>query len=525
MCGENFNTLKKGPNGCWTDCNSTTTIHSDSKQNPAIDPIDPPLEFQDSRPPTPAENKYYEKYALQFVNTLIEEALIITSKSTWSIECSELCHPSIKQTKNQTLYSRHGPRLCWTPELLSYNNNSPCPSRSSLSSSRLSSSHNSLSVIGANKVDDSSFITSAMSHDILNEISDLYNVPFDSDIYALPVDMVHPANRLRQIRPQPRYHRKRRRHNNLELCRGIASSSTGATIPTTTTNSTSECVEQSSKRHSVPGPSSTGRIDCNSTEPIHMTLHEVRQYLHNLYSGTTSDETKNRTIEHNNNNINSNKKPKKNTFSINIKNKKTKETCESKLETNNNNHHTNNNNNHSSNKKSFSSHLKQTLCNLFRIRKVCSSNDVMVEDVETKAPFLTRALPPLPQNELLDTSSALSRVHSLEEPVLIENDEIPNQLQPTEQEQLQQTEEEPSSMDFASSIEKVKDYGWYWGPISSEAAERILSNEPDGSFIVRDSSDDHYIFSLTFKLNSCIRHVRIEHDQGKHNTFVFFNTD
>lgn len=58
-------------------------------------------------------------------------------------------------------------------------------------------------------------------------------------------------------------------------------------------------------------------------------------------------------------------------------------------------------------------------------------------------------------------------------------------------------------------------YGWYWGPISGEAAEKILSNEPDGSFIVRDSSDDHYIFSLTFKLNGCIRHVRIEHDQGQ----------
>lgn len=61
-------------------------------------------------------------------------------------------------------------------------------------------------------------------------------------------------------------------------------------------------------------------------------------------------------------------------------------------------------------------------------------------------------------------------------------------------------------------------YGWYWGPISSEAAEKLLSNEPDGSFIVRDSSDDHYIFSLTFKLNNCVRHVRIEQDQG---TFSF----
>jgi len=67
----------------------------------------------------------------------------------------------------------------------------------------------------------------------------------------------------------------------------------------------------------------------------------------------------------------------------------------------------------------------------------------------------------------------------------------------------------------------LKQYGWYWGPISGEAAEKILSNEPDGSFIVRDSSDDHYIFSLSFRLNSCVRHVRIEHDQGK---FYYLHT-
>lgn len=49
----------------------------------------------------------------------------------------------------------------------------------------------------------------------------------------------------------------------------------------------------------------------------------------------------------------------------------------------------------------------------------------------------------------------------------------------------------------------------YWGNLSSENAEKILSSEPNGSFLVRDSSDDHYIFSLTFKLNGIVRHVRI----------------
>lgn len=70
------------------------------------------------------------------------------------------------------------------------------------------------------------------------------------------------------------------------------------------------------------------------------------------------------------------------------------------------------------------------------------------------------------------------------------------------------------NIDFASTIETVKNCDWYWGPICSDAAENVLQYEPDGSFLVRDSSDDRHIFSLTFKLNGTVRHVRIEHDQG-----------
>lgn len=75
-------------------------------------------------------------------------------------------------------------------------------------------------------------------------------------------------------------------------------------------------------------------------------------------------------------------------------------------------------------------------------------------------------------------------------------------------------EERKRFLDYATSIERVKNYGWYWGPISGEMAEKLLEAEPCGSFIVRDSSDEHYIFSITFKVNGIVRHVRIEHDQG-----------
>ncbi|XP_017095174.2 uncharacterized protein Socs16D [Drosophila bipectinata] len=118
-------------------------------------------------------------------------------------------------------------------------------------------------------------------------------------------------------------------------------------------------------------------------------------------------------------------------------------------------------------------------------------------NADLRKKFQSRALPPLPKK------AAAYAIESVD---------------PEPEELKKNVAQEPRALQFTSSIEKVKDYGWYWGPLSSEAAEKVLSSEPDGSFIVRDSSDDHYIFSLSFKLNNCVRHVRIEQDQG---TFSF----
>lgn len=56
--------------------------------------------------------------------------------------------------------------------------------------------------------------------------------------------------------------------------------------------------------------------------------------------------------------------------------------------------------------------------------------------------------------------------------------------------------------------------GWYWGSISPEFACKLLEDERDGTFLVRDSSSECYIFSMTFKLEGQIRHVRIDHSNG-----------
>lgn len=81
-------------------------------------------------------------------------------------------------------------QLLWS--LSSKSNVSTMQRNSSTLHKRLSSSHNSLSDSTTKKVDDSIFITQAMSHDALddNKILDFYNVPLDSDIYSAPIDYI-----------------------------------------------------------------------------------------------------------------------------------------------------------------------------------------------------------------------------------------------------------------------------------------------------------------------------------------------
>lgn len=57
--------------------------------------------------------------------------------------------------------------------------------------------------------------------------------------------------------------------------------------------------------------------------------------------------------------------------------------------------------------------------------------------------------------------------------------------------------------------------GWYWGPMNWEDAELKLKGKPDGSFLVRDSSDPRYILSLSFRSQGVTHHTRMEHYRGK----------
>lgn len=148
-----------------------------------ISASDPQLNITTS--PMTAETKGQPPTAMTVPENIYDEPSYDSTRNSDDIEVdyyiSKQLSASLARKKSSTL-SANSQQL----SLLRPN------SRNSLQS-RLSSSHNSLATTGACKVDDTTFITQAMSHDPLmsrQSIIDFYNVPLDSDIYALPVDVV-----------------------------------------------------------------------------------------------------------------------------------------------------------------------------------------------------------------------------------------------------------------------------------------------------------------------------------------------
>ena len=59
--------------------------------------------------------------------------------------------------------------------------------------------------------------------------------------------------------------------------------------------------------------------------------------------------------------------------------------------------------------------------------------------------------------------------------------------------------------------------GWYYGDITVPEAEGMLLNEPNGAFLVRDSSDstsNSDLFTITFKIQNRFGSVRVDYAKG-----------
>ncbi len=67
------------------------------------------------------------------------------------------------------------------------------------------------------------------------------------------------------------------------------------------------------------------------------------------------------------------------------------------------------------------------------------------------------------------------------------------------------------------TITTLPSQGWYYGPISQLQAERLLSNEPNGAFLVHDSVDTNStteLFTITFKISNHFGSVRVDYAKG-----------
>lgn len=73
---------------------------------------------------------------------------------------------------------------------------------------------------------------------------------------------------------------------------------------------------------------------------------------------------------------------------------------------------------------------------------------------------------------------------------------------------------------FVNGLNDLCKCGWYWGPLSSKEAEVKLHGKEDGTFLVRDSNDNRYLLSLSFRSEGRTLHTRIEFCKGK---FSFYS--
>lgn len=71
------------------------------------------------------------------------------------------------------------------------------------------------------------------------------------------------------------------------------------------------------------------------------------------------------------------------------------------------------------------------------------------------------------------------------------------------------------------AIMKLQLSGFYLGSVSGKEANHMLSKEPSGTFLLRDSSDNRHFFTLSVKTDSGTKNLRVQCD----NKSFFLQTD
>ncbi|XP_063073607.1 suppressor of cytokine signaling 2 [Engraulis encrasicolus] len=67
----------------------------------------------------------------------------------------------------------------------------------------------------------------------------------------------------------------------------------------------------------------------------------------------------------------------------------------------------------------------------------------------------------------------------------------------------------------ASAMRDLKNTGWYWGRLTAGEAKEILQHSAEGTFLVRDSSQRDYLFTISAMTSAGPTNLRIEYRDGK----------
>ncbi|XDA81180.1 hypothetical protein R6Z07F_011154 [Ovis aries] len=65
-----------------------------------------------------------------------------------------------------------------------------------------------------------------------------------------------------------------------------------------------------------------------------------------------------------------------------------------------------------------------------------------------------------------------------------------------------------------NAVRKLQESGFYWSTVTGGEANLLLSAEPAGTFLIRDSSDQRHFFTLSVKTQSGTKNLRIQCEGG-----------
>uniref|UniRef100_A0A3P9H3K1 Suppressor of cytokine signaling 2 n=1 Tax=Oryzias latipes TaxID=8090 RepID=A0A3P9H3K1_ORYLA len=68
---------------------------------------------------------------------------------------------------------------------------------------------------------------------------------------------------------------------------------------------------------------------------------------------------------------------------------------------------------------------------------------------------------------------------------------------------------------IASAMKELRSTGWYWGNLTANEAKAILQDSPEGTFLLRDSSQRDYLFTISAMTSAGPTNLRIEYKHGK----------